>query len=75
LGPPLLDTLYTPGRLADEAIYTAVERGVNQQNWHYGAMPKNQRIGRAEVSEIIPYIRWFQERAGLGAAVAGPGGR
>jgi mono/diheme cytochrome c family protein len=75
LGPPLLDTLYAPGRLADEAIYNAVERGMNQTYWHYGAMPKNQRIGRAEVSEIIPYIRWVQERAGLGDSTSSPGGR
>jgi mono/diheme cytochrome c family protein len=75
LGPPLLDTLYAPGRLADEAIYQAVERGVNQKNWHFGAMPKNQRIGPAEVSEIVPYIRWVQGRAGLVNSAASPGGR
>jgi len=75
LGPPLLDTLYAAERLADQAIYDAVERGVNQKHWHYGAMPKNQRIGRPEVSEIIPYIRWIQERAGLGDAAPAQGGR
>jgi mono/diheme cytochrome c family protein len=75
LGPPLLDTLYAPGRMPDEAIYIAVERGVNQNHWHYGAMPKNPRIGRAEVSEIIPYIRWIQQRAGLVDSGAAAGGR
>lgn len=75
LGPPLLDTLYAPARLPDEAIYIAVERGVNQNHWHYGAMPKNQRIGRPEVSQIIPYLRWVQQRAGLGEPAPPAGGR
>lgn len=75
LGPPLLDTLYAPGRMPDEAVYTAVERGVNQTHWHYGAMPKNPRIGRAEMSEIIPYVRWLQQRAGLDGGVPAAGGR
>jgi mono/diheme cytochrome c family protein len=74
LGPPLLDTLYAPDRLPDEAIYQAVELGVNQNHWHYGAMPKIQRLGRSEVGEIIPYLRWLQRRATPPAAPA-PGGR
>jgi mono/diheme cytochrome c family protein len=65
LGPRLLDTLYTPARLPDEAIYAAVQNGVNRKHWNFGAMPKVQRIGRPEVGEIIPYIRWLQQRAGL----------
>jgi mono/diheme cytochrome c family protein len=75
LGPPLLDTLYGGGRLPDEAIYNAVERGVNQRHWHYGAMPKNPRLGRADVAEIIPYLRWVQQRAGLTEPAPSAGGR
>jgi mono/diheme cytochrome c family protein len=65
LGPRLLDTLYSPARLPDEAIYAAVQNGVNRKHWNFGAMPKVQRVGRAEVGEIVPYIRWLQQRAGL----------
>jgi mono/diheme cytochrome c family protein len=75
LGPRLLDTLYTPARLSDEAIFGAVQNGANQKHWNFGAMPRVQRIGRSEVSEIIPYIRWFQQRAGLIDSAAVAGGR
>jgi len=73
LGPPLLDTLYAHARMSDEAIHQAVERGVNQTHWHYGAMPKIQRVGRADVGEIIPYLRWLQGRANPPAAPASGG--
>lgn len=66
LGPPLLDTLYLPGRLSDTAIYQAVEQGVKQTHWNYGAMPKTPRVRRRDVEEIIPYLRWLQERSGVG---------
>jgi mono/diheme cytochrome c family protein len=65
LGPPLLDTLYTRSRLPDQAIRSAVEQGVNQRHWHYGAMPRVPRMGPAQVDEIIPYVRWLQQRAGI----------
>ena len=63
LGPPLIDSIYLPSRLADEAIFAAVERGVSQHNFHFGAMPPVKRIGRAETALIIPYVRWLQQRA------------
>lgn len=62
LGPPLLDTLYRPGRLPDEAIYRAVEQGVKSRHWHYGAMPPIKRVNRAELDLIVPYVRWLQGR-------------
>lgn len=63
LGPPLIDTLYAALRLPDEAIFAAVERGVSQHNYHFGAMPPVKRIGKAETAQIIPYVRWLQQRA------------
>lgn len=74
LGPPLLDTLYRPARMPDEAVYQAIERGVNQRYWHYGAMPKIQRVERGEVTQIIPYLRWLQRQVDPATATA-PGGR
>jgi mono/diheme cytochrome c family protein len=70
LGPPLLDTLYLAGRLPDQAIYEAVERGVKQTHWNYGAMPKTPRVRRGDVEEIIPYLHWLQQRAGIGTRTA-----
>ncbi|MEO8139219.1 MAG: cytochrome c [Gemmatimonadota bacterium] len=64
LGPPLLDTLYSPARLADDAMLTAVERGVSQRNFHFGAMPPVKRMTRTDALEVIGYVRWLQRQAG-----------
>ena len=70
LGPPLLDTLYRAGKLSDESIYTAVAQGVRQHHWYYGAMPPVARMSRDETREVIGYLRWVQERAGLNDAMS-----
>jgi mono/diheme cytochrome c family protein len=75
LGPPLLDTLYLPARLPDQAIRIAVEQGVSQRHWHYGAMPRVGRMGAAQVDQIIPYIRWLQQRAGIDTSARDMGNR
>jgi len=67
LGPALLDSLYAPARLPDDLIYLAVERGVPQQHFHYGAMPPVKRLDREQVAAIIPYLRWLQAKADSGA--------
>jgi len=64
LGPPLLDTLYLPDRLPDQAFHDAVERGVRQRHWHFGAMPPIKRLERNDVDQIIGYVRWLQQRSG-----------
>lgn len=73
LGPALLDTLYLAPRLPDASIESAVANGVPQTHWRYGAMPKVTRVGPAEVREIIPYVRWLQQRAGEDPNVRKPG--
>lgn len=65
LGPPLLDSLYAPDRLPDEAIFTAVERGASQRHFHFGAMPAVKRVTRGDLAEVIGYVRWVQRRAGV----------
>lgn len=73
LGPPLLDSLYAPDRLADDAMITAVERGVSQHHFHFGAMPPVKRVTRADAIEVIGYVRWLQRRAsGAGAEPSTP---
>lgn len=64
LGPSLLDTLYLAPRMADAAIELAITNGVPQTHWRYGAMPKVARVGPAELRDLIPYVRWLQQRAG-----------
>jgi mono/diheme cytochrome c family protein len=63
LGPALLDTLFLADRLSDEQMLGAVERGVPQTHFHYGAMPPVKRLSREQTAEIIGYVRWLQARA------------
>jgi mono/diheme cytochrome c family protein len=64
LGPALLDTLYRPDRLTDDAVLAAVERGVSQHNFHFGAMPPVKRITPAEAQLVLGYVRWLQRGFG-----------
>jgi mono/diheme cytochrome c family protein len=60
LGPPLLDSMYSSSVLPDEAIFIAVERGVRQHNFNFGAMPPVKRLSRPETEPVVGYIRWLQ---------------
>lgn len=62
LGPPLLDTLYSPTHLADQAFYSAVTQGARQRHWSFGAMPPVKPVSAADLGEVLRYVRWLQER-------------
>jgi mono/diheme cytochrome c family protein len=63
LGPALLDTNFAPTRVSEAAFYQAIERGVPQTNYHYGAMPPLKPVTRADATEVFRYVRWLQEQA------------
>jgi mono/diheme cytochrome c family protein len=65
LGPPLVDFLYAPGRLSDDAFFLAVHRGVRQRNWKFGDMPPFTDVTPDEVRLIVAYVRDLQKKAGL----------
>ncbi len=65
LGPPLIHDIYNPGHHSDEAFYLAVATGVRQHHWPYGDMPAQSQVSRAEVGQIIRYIRELQEANGI----------
>lgn len=64
-GPPMLHQTYAPNHHADGAFYLAVERGVNAHHWPFGKMPPIDGLERDDVGEIIGYIRWLQQEAGI----------
>jgi mono/diheme cytochrome c family protein len=63
LGPALLDTLFAPSRVSEEAFYQAIKQGVSQTHYDYGAMPPVKPVGRADATEVFRYVRWLQDRA------------
>ena len=63
LGPALLDTLFAPSRVSEEAFYRAIGQGVSQRYYHYGAMPPVKPVNRTDATEVYRYVRWLQDRA------------
>jgi mono/diheme cytochrome c family protein len=64
-GPPLVHIVYEPSHHADIAFHFAVERGVRAHHWHFGDMPPVPGLTRAQVDEIVAYVRWLQRQAGI----------
>jgi mono/diheme cytochrome c family protein len=71
LGPAMLDSVFLPGRLPDEAFTRAVGQGVPQGNYHFGAMPPVKPVGPADLPEVVRYVRWLQQRAREGGVIGG----
>jgi cytochrome c len=65
-GPPLVHRIYQPGHHADAAFQLAVTRGVRAHHWNFGNMPPIPWMDSAAVAKVTAYIRWLQQRAGIG---------
>jgi hypothetical protein len=39
--------------------------GSPQYHWHFGDMLPVQNVGDKQAEEIIEFVRWFQQDAGL----------
>lgn len=75
LGPAMLDSVFLPGRLSDEAFTRAVGQGVPQGNYHFGAMPPVKPVGPADLPEVVRYVRWLQQRAQEAGVIGGAAAR
>ncbi len=64
-GPPLVDSVYRASHHADAAFLLAVRRGVPQHHWRFGAMPAQEGVSNADVSDIIAFVRDLQRQAGI----------
>ena len=65
IGPPLVHIYYEPNHHGDAAFILAAERGVRAHHWNFGDMAPVPGIPRAEVMEIVAYVRWLQREAGV----------
>jgi mono/diheme cytochrome c family protein len=64
-GPPLVHKIYEPSHHGDASFYMAVARGVRAHHWSFGNMPPIKGVTKAEVGDIIKYIRALQREAGI----------
>ena len=64
-GPPLVHPTYRPNHHADISFYRAVEFGVAAHHWRFGNMAPLPGVTREQVTEIVAYIRWLQQEAGI----------
>lgn len=65
VGPPLVHKIYEPNHHGDAAFQRAAAVGVKAHHWEFGNMPKIDTVTTADVDEIIRYIRWQQQQAGI----------
>lgn len=64
-GPPLVHKIYEPSHHGDEAFQRAVALGVRNHHWRFGDMAPVDGIDRAEVEQIISYVRELQLTNGI----------
>ncbi len=64
-GPPLVHKIYEPGHHGDMAFLVAVTNGVRAHHWKFGNMPPVKGITKAEVADIVAYVRALQRANGI----------
>ncbi len=65
MGPPLIHLIYNSGHHADLAFHFAVERGVQQHHWHFGAMPRQPQVSQLDIEKIVRFVREVQAANGI----------
>lgn len=64
-GPPLVHKIYEPNHHGDAAFQRAAANGVKAHHWEFGNMPKIEGATPEDVAQIIKYVRWLQQQAGV----------
>jgi len=64
-GPSLLWRIYAPNHHSDDSLYLAVQQGMRAHHWRFGNMPPIPEVTQDEVTQIIAYVRWLQQQAGV----------
>ena len=65
VAPPLVHIVYEPGHHGDESFQRAVAIGVRAHHWPFGNMPPVEGLSRADVAQIVAYIRELQRANGI----------
>lgn len=64
-GPPLVHRIYEPSHHGDMAFQMAVQNGVRAHHWKFGDMPPQPGLTRADVANIVAYVRELQRANGI----------
>lgn len=64
-GPPLVHKIYEPSHHGDMAFFLAVENGVRAHHWRFGNMAPVEGVDRAEIGELVAYVRELQQANGI----------
>ncbi len=65
MGPPLVHKIYEPSHHGDMSFFMAVQNGVRAHHWSFGDMPPQNGLTRADVGNIVAYIRALQLANGI----------
>jgi hypothetical protein len=57
--------IYAPNHHRDMSFHLAVQQGVRAHHWRFGNMPSVPEVTPDDVTQIIAYVRWLQERVGI----------
>lgn len=64
-GPPLVHRIYEPSHHGDYAFELAVNNGVRAHHWKFGNMPPQPGLTKADVNNIVVYVRELQGANGI----------
>jgi len=65
IAPPLVYKIYEPSHHGDASFLLAAQNGVRAHHWRFGDMPPVSGVTRAEVMDIVAYIRALQRVNGI----------
>lgn len=64
-GPPPVHEIYEPSHHGDHAFEMAVVNGVRAHHWTFGDMPAQPAMTRADLRNVIAYVREMQRANGI----------
>ncbi len=64
-GPTFINRIYVPNHHSDYAFWAAVQNGVPSHHWPFGNMPPQKGLTKADVENIVAYVRALQKENGI----------
>jgi cytochrome c len=65
VAPPLVHRIYEPNHHGDMAFVLAAQNGVRAHHWTFGDMPPVEGVTKADVLNIVTYVRALQRENGI----------